>query len=156
MIVSVSGTSSLEVEAGRRTAICSGGLNCVVDMKKIRSRNATSTMGVMSMRTGMRLAMTYDSSLSSSQRLLEYLHNKNRLICLDNGRFISIEAMEQIKERVKRVIEKNGKLAIGDCKDVLGYGRTVGFSVFDYLDSIGFTRRQGDERVLMTDEETGS
>ena len=96
------------------------------------------------------------TTLNEIQRLLEYLHNKNRLICLDNGRFISIEAMEQIKERVKRVIEKNGKLAIGDCKDVLGYGRTVGFSVFDYLDSIGFTRRQGDERVLMTDEETGS
>jgi hypothetical protein len=63
--------------------------------------------------------------------------------------------MEQIKKRVKNIIEKNGKLAIGDCKDVLGYGRTVGFSVFEYLDSIGFTSRQGDERVLMTDRKTG-
>jgi selenocysteine-specific elongation factor len=94
------------------------------------------------------------TTLNEIQRLLDYLHNKKRLICLNNRRFISIEAMEQIKERVKKVIEKNDKLAIGDCKDVLGYGRTVGFSVFEYLDSIGFTHRQGDERVLMTDRET--
>ena len=87
--------------------------------------------------------------------MLDYLHNKNRLIRLNNRRFISILAMEQIKKRVKNIIEKNGKLAIGDCKDVLGYGRTVGFSVFEYLDSIGFTSRQGDERVLMTDRKTG-
>ncbi len=96
------------------------------------------------------------TTLNETQRLLDYLHNKNRLIRLNNRRFISIKAMEQIKKRVKRVIEKNGKLAIGDCKDVLGYGRTVGFSVFEYLDSIGFTHRQGDERVLMTDRETES
>jgi len=95
------------------------------------------------------------TTLNEIQRLLDYLHNKNRLIRLNNRRFISILAMEQIKKRVKNVIEKNGKLAIGDCKDVLGYGRTVGFSVFEYLDSIGFTSRQGDERVLMTDRKTG-
>ncbi len=95
------------------------------------------------------------ATLNEIQRLLDYLQNKKKLICLNNGRFISIQAMEQIKKRVKKVIEKNGRLAIGDCKDVLGYGRTVGFSVFEYLDSIGFTHRQGDERVLMTDRETG-
>ena len=95
------------------------------------------------------------TTLNEIQRLLDYLHNKNRLIRLNNRRFISILAMEQIKKRVKNIIEKNGKLAIGDCKDVLGYGRTVGFSVFEYLDSIGFTSRQGDERVLMTDRKTG-
>jgi selenocysteine-specific elongation factor len=91
------------------------------------------------------------TTINEIQRLLDYLHNTKRLICLNNRRFISIEAMEQIKDRVKKIIEKNGKLAVGDCKEVLGYGRTVGLSVFEYLDSIEFTRRQGNERVLMTD-----
>ncbi|RLB29026.1 MAG: selenocysteine-specific translation elongation factor [Deltaproteobacteria bacterium] len=85
------------------------------------------------------------------QRLLDYLHGQKRLIRLNNRRFLSPQAMEKIKGRVRRVIGKNGRLTIGDCKEVLGYGRTVGVPVFEYLDSIGFTVRQGDERVLNTD-----
>jgi selenocysteine-specific elongation factor len=56
--------------------------------------------------------------------------------------------MDQIKERVKSVIRDKGNLAVGDCKEVFGYGRTAGIPVLEYLDSIGFTRRQGNERVL--------
>ena len=85
------------------------------------------------------------------QRLLDYLHAQKRLIRLNNRRFLIPQTMEQIKEWVKQVIKKNGSLTIGDCKEVLGYGRTVGVPVFEYLDSIGFTRREGDRRVLKTD-----
>ncbi len=90
-------------------------------------------------------------NVNEIQRLLDYLHTKKRLIRLNNRRFFSPQDMEQIKERVRHVIKKNGRLTIGDCKEVLGYGRTVGVPVFEYLDSIGFTRRQGNERVLVTD-----
>ncbi|MBU0735968.1 MAG: SelB C-terminal domain-containing protein [Proteobacteria bacterium] len=82
------------------------------------------------------------------QRLLDYLRVQGKLIRLNNRRFMTPQAMAQIKERVRQVIEKNGRLTLGDCKKVMGYGRTVGVPVFEYLDSIGFTRRQGDERVL--------
>jgi len=61
--------------------------------------------------------------------------------------------MEKIKEGVKKVIKKRGRLTIGDCREVLGYGRAVGIPVFEYLDSIGFTRRQEDERVLIEEQE---
>ena len=91
------------------------------------------------------------SNINEIQRLLDYLPTQKRLLRLNNRRFLSPRAMEQTKERVRQVIEKNGRLTIGDCKDVLGYGRTVGVPVFEYLDTIGFTRRQGNERVLMTD-----
>ncbi|MCD6293876.1 MAG: SelB C-terminal domain-containing protein, partial [Deltaproteobacteria bacterium] len=56
--------------------------------------------------------------------------------------------MTVTKERVKQVIKKNGRLTIGDCKEVLGYGRTVGVPVFEYLDHIGFTRRMENKRIL--------
>lgn len=82
------------------------------------------------------------------QRLLDYLHVQRRLICLNNRRFMLPEAMEKIKVRIKVLIEKKGSLCIGDCKEVLGYGRTVGVPVFEYLDTIGFTRRDGCRRVL--------
>ena len=82
------------------------------------------------------------------QRLLDYLYTQRRLIRLNNRRFLTPKAMEQIKERVRQVIMKNSRLTIGDCKEVLGYGRTVGIPVFEYLDSIGFTRREENGRVL--------
>ena len=82
------------------------------------------------------------------QRLLDYLHAQKKIIQLNNRRFLGLQAMEQIKKRVMQLIKKNGRLTIGDCKEVLGYGGTVGVPLLEYLDSIGFTRRQGDERVL--------
>jgi selenocysteine-specific elongation factor len=56
--------------------------------------------------------------------------------------------MAVIKERVKNLIRSKGGLTIEDGKELLGYGRTVGISVFEYLDSIKFTRRKDDMRIL--------
>jgi selenocysteine-specific elongation factor len=86
------------------------------------------------------------------QRLLDYLHNQKRLIRLSNGRFLTIQAMEQIKGGVKKVIMQKGRLTLADSKETLGYGRTVGVPVLEYLDAIGFTCRQENERVLKKEE----
>jgi selenocysteine-specific elongation factor len=89
-----------------------------------------------------------DYSLNEVQRMLDYLYLQKRLIRLNNRRFISHEAMAVIKERVKNLIRSKGGLTIEDGKELLGYGRTVGISVFEYLDSIKFTRRKDDMRIL--------
>jgi len=70
------------------------------------------------------------------------------LVRLNNRRFLAPQAVKEIKERVRQVIRKNDGLTLGDCKEVLVYGRTVGVPVLEYLDSNGFTRREGDRRVL--------
>lgn len=89
------------------------------------------------------------------QRLLDYMYAQKRLIRLNNRRFLSPWALERIKEKVKQVITQKGCLTLSDSKDILGYGRTVGVPLLEYLDSIGFTRRQGDERVLLTNFKGG-
>lgn len=83
-------------------------------------------------------------------KLLEYLQAQKKLICLKNRRFLTPQAMEQIREKVKQVIIKKGSLTLADSKDILGYGRSGGVFVLEYLDEIGFTRRDGDGRVLNT------
>ena len=82
------------------------------------------------------------------QRLLDYLHNQGRLIRLNNRRYMTPRAMEEIKEKTSNLIKGKGSIGIGDCKEIMGYGRTVGVPVLEYLDSIGFTRRDGDKRTL--------
>jgi len=82
-------------------------------------------------------------------RLLDFLCAQDRLIRLRNDRFLTPEALEQIKEGVRRIIRNKGRLTLADMKEIVGYGRTVGVPVLDYLDAIGFTRREGNERVLV-------
>jgi len=80
---------------------------------------------------------------------LNHLCFQSRLVYLKNDRYLSLESMEQIKVKVIDVINTKNTIKITDCKDILGYGRNIGIPVFEYLDSIGFTCRQGNKRVLV-------
>ena len=83
------------------------------------------------------------------QKLLDYLHTQKKLIRLKNRRFLTPQAMEEIKEKIRHVIIRKGSLTLADSKDILGYGRSGGIPVLEYLDEIGFTQRVGNERVLV-------
>jgi selenocysteine-specific elongation factor len=82
------------------------------------------------------------------EKMLDYLHANQKLVRLNDGRFIDSEAMEEIQAKVKELILQKGTLSIQDSRDILGYGRTRAIPILDYLDAIGLTRRVGDERVL--------
>lgn len=84
-----------------------------------------------------------------AKRMLHFLHNQNKLIRLSNKRFVSVNVMDTIKQRVLRRIESHGTVCLSDSQDILGYGRTMAVPVFEYLDSVGFTRREGEGRVLV-------
>jgi selenocysteine-specific elongation factor len=84
------------------------------------------------------------------RKMIHFLHNQNRLIRLTNKRFISCNYMGKIKKRIENHILANGYVCLSDSQDIMGYGRTMAVPVFEYLDSIGFTRRTGDVRVLET------
>lgn len=47
-----------------------------------------------------------------------------------------------------QAIERNGFVTVGDCKQLLGYGRWGGTHVLDQLDKIGFTVRREDKHYL--------
>ncbi|NLI80982.1 MAG: hypothetical protein GX443_04750 [Deltaproteobacteria bacterium] len=82
------------------------------------------------------------------QRLLDYLLAQKRLVRLKNNRYMTPHAMERIREKVQATIEKKGKLTLEDSKEILGYGRTGGVPVLEYLDASGLTLRVGNERIL--------
>jgi len=52
------------------------------------------------------------------------------------------------KERLQRFIHQNGCFSMQDCQTVFGYGRSQAVAVLEYLDTIGFTIRQGNIRIL--------
>lgn len=71
---------------------------------------------------------------------------------MNDNNFIAAKAMELIKERVKDTIIAKGSITLTDCKDILGYGRAMAVPVMEYLDSLGFTYRQGNNRKLRRDD----
>jgi selenocysteine-specific elongation factor len=87
------------------------------------------------------------------QKLLDYLYFQKKLIRLSDKRFLCLEALEKIKKNVKKFILQKGSITLADSKDILGYGRWGGTPVFDYLDTIGFTVRKGNERFLQNRQE---
>lgn len=81
-------------------------------------------------------------------QVLNYLHARKRLVRLNDRRFLSLEALATIKARVAQAIARKGYITVGDCKEVLGYGRWGGTHVLDYLNDIGFTLRRDNKHYL--------
>jgi selenocysteine-specific elongation factor len=82
------------------------------------------------------------------EKVLDHLHAQKKLVRLNDDRFLTAEAMQEIKEKVTELILRKGSLTLQDSKEILGYGRTRGIPVLDYLDTSGLTCRIGDKRVL--------
>jgi selenocysteine-specific elongation factor len=81
-------------------------------------------------------------------KVIDYLHAQKKLIRLHDGRFLSSEAIQDIKDKIIEQIQRKGNISIGDCREIFGYGRNRAIPVFDYLDHIGLTLHEGDVRVL--------
>ena len=82
------------------------------------------------------------------EKMLSYLRNEGKLARLKDGRYIPAECLEAVKEKVKGVVETNGVFTLDDLRTTLGYGRRIGVIVLEHLDSIGFTSRRCEGRVL--------
>lgn len=90
-------------------------------------------------------------SRAKAARLFNYLHSQKELIRLNDNRFLSRNAIEEIKRRVARAIADRGFITLGDCKELFGYGRSGGAHVLDYLNQTGFTVRRENRHYLNKD-----
>ena len=84
----------------------------------------------------------------SIQRAINFLCSQKKLLKLKDGRVLNAEALPEIQARIRELILRKGSLSVHDTKSILGYGRSKAIPVLDYLDSIGFTQREGDLRIL--------
>ncbi|MFO7861956.1 MAG: SelB C-terminal domain-containing protein [Desulfosalsimonas sp.] len=85
------------------------------------------------------------------EKILRFLVSQNKLIPLEGGKFITPDAVRQIRERMVSFIKEQGKFSIRDCHDVFGYGRSQAVAVLEYLDETGMTKRLENFRVLGPD-----
>ena len=72
-----------------------------------------------------------------------------RLTSFAAGRYISTEALGKFKQTVGELGRDGRKFKLAEVRDGVGQSRRVVQPLLEYLDRVRFTRRVGDERILL-------
>ena len=83
-----------------------------------------------------------------SEELLTLLEDEGRIVRLRDGLVLLGSAIEEARTKIAAHIASKGSLTPADLKDLVGATRKYGIPLLEHLDATGFTRRQGDVRVL--------
>ena len=81
-------------------------------------------------------------------KLLEILTEEGRVVRLAAGVYLSAGAVDEARETIASFIREHGPLGPADLKATLGMSRKYSIPLLEWLDSVRFTMRQGDRRVL--------
>lgn len=80
--------------------------------------------------------------------LLRYLIDSEQLIQLSQDVLLTRETYAEMKEGVREMLELKGRITVAQVRDHFQTSRKYVLALMEYLDQIGFTVREGDERRL--------
>ena len=97
------------------------------------------------------LAKQLDRPLALLERSLLELSKTGRLTHLGNHRFYLPRRLQEIAGLVQTMTQESpqGTMTVKDFRDRSGIGRNVAIDVLEFFDGKGFTRRQGNERIVV-------
>lgn len=87
------------------------------------------------------LSQTYDPAL------VKALIRSGRLVDVGAGIIYPAEWIEDLRRRVANRLRDAGPFSVAEFRDMVGTTRKYAIPLLEYLDQIGFTRREGDVRV---------
>jgi selenocysteine-specific elongation factor len=88
------------------------------------------------------LARRFDAAL------IRGLVRTGQLVQVSQDLVFPAETMAGIRDLVKQRIAADGPFTVAEFRDLVGASRKYAVPLLEYLDQTGFTRRQGDVRVL--------
>ncbi len=71
---------------------------------------------------------------------------------VDAKLYLHADVERQLCDRVGDLIHKQGSVTVADVREALESSRKFVVPFMEYLDRIGFTKRVGDRRVLVSSE----
>ena len=80
--------------------------------------------------------------------VMRYLIERGRLVRLPSGLILSQTAIDELKGQLAGSSEWE-RFAVPKFKDAFGLSRKWAIPLLEHLDSVGFTRRVGDERQIV-------
>lgn len=88
-------------------------------------------------------------SKQRARALADIAKTDPRLVSYAMGFFISAAAMDRFREAVASLGDNGRRFKLADVRDKSGQSRRVVQPLLEHLDRVGFTKRVGDERVLL-------
>ena len=85
-----------------------------------------------------------------SAKVLALLVDQRRVVRAADGIIFESAAYERLAKTVVDHLHATGKVTVAEVRDMLGTSRKYALALLEHLDEEKVTRRQGDERVLLT------
>jgi selenocysteine-specific elongation factor len=82
------------------------------------------------------------------QEILKLGTSLGRLAKVSDDLYYPAATIETIKSQVREHIERSGSITVAAFRDMAQTSRKYAVPLLEYLDSVRFTRRHGDDRVL--------
>jgi selenocysteine-specific elongation factor len=87
------------------------------------------------------------------REILRLGRNVRRIVKVSDSLFYPATTIEEVKRMVREEIERSGSVTVASFRDLTGTSRKYTLPLLEYLDSVGFTQRSGDERTLVPEAE---
>jgi selenocysteine-specific elongation factor len=82
--------------------------------------------------------------------MLRVGQDKGVLVKIAEGLYYHADTVEAAKQVVRDTIAEHGSITVSQFRDITGTSRKYALPVMEYFDTVRFTRRVGDVRVLVT------
>ena len=82
------------------------------------------------------------------RQILSLCADEGELVSLDGEFYLHRDVEASMRDRLRERLEQDGGMTVSQIKDLLGTTRKFAVPICEHLDRIGFTRREGDVRVL--------
>jgi selenocysteine-specific elongation factor len=89
-----------------------------------------------------------EASAMVGDAVLSVLFDRGELIPVSAEVFFDPQTYEELVAQVAAYIDEFGSITVAQARDRFGTSRRYVLALLEHLDSIGFTRREGDVRVL--------
>jgi selenocysteine-specific elongation factor len=88
------------------------------------------------------------SDLIPEPDLLNILIAQGKVVKVSDAIVFSAPAYDEMKSKITAQIKKNGKITLGEVRDMFGSSRKYVQALLEYLDREKITKRVGDDRIL--------
>ena len=85
----------------------------------------------------------------SVQRALNSLDKQGLITRVNKELFFEKAAFDQLLDKAKNCLLQHGRASAADLKEAMGISRKYAIPLLECFDSLGITRREGDERILI-------
>ncbi len=91
---------------------------------------------------------TRDAAALVGEDVLAALVEQGRLVQVNDDVLFDADTYADLVRQVEQFIEREGSITVAQARDLFNTSRKYVLALLEHLDSIGVTRRTGDERVL--------